>query len=362
VGDAPYTDDLDLDAVSTRHDLASRLKEVRIRADKSLRTLDRETRHGDTRLSKTAVDEMINGVRFPRKAVMVAFLKACGVPDDRMESWQRVWDRVAPREARPPPRAATQVTPSRQGQAAAARHPSTKGEVAVARSWHFSDSGPVTIICAQLPKKKTGPLARPNDPNYTELLSYADLDALIELYGHIRAENSTMDVFYKLSSKVIPNDMSSHVVILGGIAWNDKTERLSEMASLPVRQIEDPAVQTGEIFVLERNGSKERFLPKWKNDGRTLVEDVGLIVRAPNPLNSNRSLTICNGIHSRGVLGAVRALTDGRLRDYNEDYIVRNFADPSNFAILMRVSVIDGQAMTPDFRKPDCVLYQWAGA
>ncbi len=240
-----------------------------------------------------------------------------------------------------------------------ARRPSAKAEIAVTRSWCFSDSGPLTLICAQLPKKETGALANPADPNYTELLSYADLDALVELHGHIRAENSAMDVFFKLSSGVVPDDLSGHLVLLGGIGWNDKTQRLSEMTSIPVRQVEDPEIKTGEIFELERNGGIERFLPVWGNDGRTLIEDVGLIVRTPNPLNSNRSLTICNGIHSRGVLGAVRALTDARLRDSNERYIAENFADPSNFAILMRVTVIAGQAMTPDFCAPNCVLYQW---
>ena len=230
------------------------------------------------------------------------------------------------------------------------------------RSWRFSDSGPVTVICAQLPKAETGPLADPTDPNYTELLSYADLDALVELHGHIRAENPTMGVFFKLSSNVVPDHLSGHVVLLGGIAWNDKTQRLSDMTSQPVRQVEGSEVQTGEIFVVERNGIEERFLPKWGDGGSVLIEDVGLLVRTRNPLNSNRSLTICNGIHSRGVLGSVRALTDERLRDSNERYIVENFSDPSNFAILMRVSVIAGQAMTPDFHAPDCVLYQWPTA
>jgi transcriptional regulator with XRE-family HTH domain len=244
----------------------------------------------------------------------------------------------------------------------AAKGPSVRDEVAVTRSWHFSDSGPVTVICAQLPKAQTGSLADPADPNYTELLSYADLDALVELHGHIRAENSTMGVFFKLSPNVVPDDLSGHVVLLGGIAWNDKTQRLSEMISQPVRQIEGPEVQTGEIFVVERNGIEERFLPKWGDGGSVLTEDVGLLVRTRNPHNSNRSLTICNGVHSRGVLGSVRALTDERLRDSNERYIVENFADPSNFAILMRVSVIAGQAMTPDFNAPDCVLYQWPAA
>jgi hypothetical protein len=152
------------------------------------------------------------------------------------------------------------------------------------------------------------------------------------------------------------------VVLLGGIGWNEITQRLSEMTRLPVRQVVDPAVETGEIFVLERDGTTERFLPQWDDKNGTLVEDVGLIARTPNPFNSSRSLTICNGIHSRGVLGAVRTLTDAQLRDHNEKYIVENFADPSNFAVLMRVSVMAGQTMTPDFRNPGCVLYQWSGA
>jgi hypothetical protein len=241
----------------------------------------------------------------------------------------------------------------------AAKKTSAKDEVAVRGSWHFSDSGPVTLICAQLPKTETGSLAEPADPNYTELLSYADLDALVELHGHIRAENPAMDVFFKLSSSVVPDDLSGHVVLLGGIAWNEITQRLSEMTKLPVRQIEDPEIQTGEIFVVEQDGGDERFLPQWGDGGETLVEDVGLIARTPNPLNSNRSLTICNGVHSRGVLGAVRALTDARLRDSNERYMIKNFAHSSNFAILMRVSVIAGQAMTPDFHAAGCVRYQW---
>lgn len=241
----------------------------------------------------------------------------------------------------------------------AARKPSAKDEVALTRSWHFSDSGPVTLVCAQLPEAQTGPLAKPANPNYTELLSYADLDALMELHGHIRAENPTMDVFFKLSSQVDPDDLSGHVVLLGGIAWNEITLRLSEMTRLPIRQIEDPEVDSGEVFLVDLDGEEQKFLPKWGNSSGNLTEDIGLIARVPNPLNSNRSLTICNGIHSRGVLGAVRAFTDARLRDSNEKYIAGNVADSSSFAILMRVSVIGGKTMTPDFHAAGCVLYQW---
>jgi len=99
--DTPYTRDLDLNAVSTRDDLAGLLRTVHIRADKpSLRSLEARTRHSATPLSKTVVAEMLKGLRFPRKATMVSFLQACGVADDSVDLWQRAWERVATSEER----------------------------------------------------------------------------------------------------------------------------------------------------------------------------------------------------------------------------------------------------------------------
>jgi hypothetical protein len=245
------------------------------------------------------------------------------------------------------------------GLRAAARKPPLAEEVAV-RSWQFLDTGPVTIVCAELPANLTGSFADPADPNYTELQSYADLDALVELHGHIRAENPAMTVTFKASSQVIPDDLTGHVILLGGIAWNRVTERLSAMVSLPVRQVIDAEVESGEIFTVEDAGRVKRFLPKWRDKNNELAEDVGLLARTPNPLNSNRTLTICNGIHSRGVLGAVRSLTDARIRDSNERYIMEKLADSHSFSVLMRVPVISGKVMSPDFNTPGSIFYQWS--
>jgi hypothetical protein len=101
VDNAPFTDDLDLSAVSTRAELAGLLREIRLRADKpSLRALEASTRHTSTPLSKSAVAEMLRGARLPRKARMIAFLKACGMRGTDIESWQRAWERVAAMEER----------------------------------------------------------------------------------------------------------------------------------------------------------------------------------------------------------------------------------------------------------------------
>jgi hypothetical protein len=236
-------------------------------------------------------------------------------------------------------------------------------ELVAQRSWHFNDSGPVTLVCAQLPAEKAGPLADPADPNHTALHSYADADAMMELWGHVRMENPPMSVSYKPAPLVVADDLSGHVVIIGGIGWNEVTQRILDLARLPIDQREDPAVETGEIFIAEIDGEERRYLPTWSETSPTkLIEDVGLLVRMPNPLNSSRTLTMCNGIHSRGVLGAVRSLTDERLRESNERYISRNFPDNQQFCILMRIQVIEGAAMTPDFSIAGTVLYQWPAA
>jgi Domain of unknown function (DUF5753) len=98
VDDALYTADLDLASVTTHGELAEFLRTIHVRADKpSFRSLEARTRHHPTRarLSKTVVSEMLSGVRFPKKAVMVSFLQTCGVPDDRVEPWSRAWERIA---------------------------------------------------------------------------------------------------------------------------------------------------------------------------------------------------------------------------------------------------------------------------
>lgn len=233
-------------------------------------------------------------------------------------------------------------------------------DIPVPRSWHFIDEGRITLFCAELPNDQKGPLANPSNPNRTELHGYADADALTELFGHIRAENPQLIPRFKIPPEIENDDLSGHVILLGGVVWNEITERLYKMAKLPIRQVERPDLDSGEIFLAEVDGEEREFLPQWTDgEQKLLAEDVGLLARVPNPLNSSRTLTICNGIHSRGVYGAVRTLTDMHFRDSNERYISANFGGSTSFAILMSVQVIENKAMTPDFSSEGVVLYQW---
>jgi hypothetical protein len=66
-------------------------------------------------------------------------------------------------------------------------------------------------------------------------------------------------------------------------------------------------------------------------------------------------------VHSRGVLGAVRCLTDPAVREDNEQYLKSQFSGTDKFAILMRVPVLGGQTVSPSLQSPGTVLFQWPG-
>ncbi|TDO50741.1 hypothetical protein EV643_104238 [Kribbella sp. VKM Ac-2527] len=235
------------------------------------------------------------------------------------------------------------------------------GGLSGSSTWTF-DSGPITIICPEVPIETWPSLADEKDPNYTRMYRYADLDALIELWGHVRAANPTAHVVHRLPSEVVTDDLSGHLVVIGGIAWNQVTMRLLKtLREMPVSQVEVDDVKTGEIFRTSVAGDRE-YRPVWDDaakNGRELVEDVALLARVRNPFNYRRTITICNGIHSRGVLGSVRALTDIAVRERNEAFLSRRFPGGS-FALLLRVPLVNGEAISPDLESDSNRLYEWS--
>jgi hypothetical protein len=231
----------------------------------------------------------------------------------------------------------------------------------IRHSFRF-DAGPVIVICPDLPAKARGPLANNQDPNFTELQRYGDLDALIELFGHLCAENPTQAVFHRLASEVGSDDLSSHVILLGGIGWNRVTRRIQSVISqVPVTQTAVDDLKDGDIFRLEAPDGVQCFYPEYEDlgDGKELVADIAYLARLRNPFKVSHTLTICNGIFSRGVLGAVRCLTDTNVREENEKYLADRFPD-GEFAMLLRVPVVANETLSPDLQNPDARLYEWA--
>jgi transcriptional regulator with XRE-family HTH domain len=208
--------------------------------------------------------------------------------------------------------------------------------------WRFPDGGPVRIICGQ--RENLPPEADGRHRNYMALTSYADLDALVELFGHVRAQNPTSDVRFARPGLLRDDDLHAHLAFVGNMATIKSA--VQGWLPLPVTQIEVPDVDEGEIFEVVDDGVVERFGPTLADDG-IVTEDVGFLARMPSPTDPDRTLTICSGVFTRGVYGAVRCLTDQRVARINNAYLRSRFSDVPTFGVLMRVRVVRQLMSTP---------------
>jgi hypothetical protein len=225
----------------------------------------------------------------------------------------------------------------------------------------------IAIVCAQLPPGMLGkmPYTDPLDPDFIELYRYSDLDALLELFGHLRATNPASPVGYRAADHLAADDYTGHLVLLGGVDWNDATGSVLDRLHLPVKQVsrldED---EPGDAYfeVTDEDGHSTIHRPQlYESRGRKILrEDVALFARAVSPFNRRRFVTICNGMYGRGTYGAVRALTDERFRDRNAEYLQETFGDSEAFCILSRVTVENGKALTPDWTLPETRLFEWS--
>jgi transcriptional regulator with XRE-family HTH domain len=229
--------------------------------------------------------------------------------------------------------------------------------------WRFPPNEDITIVCSALPPDylESMPYADPNAPDYVELYKYADLDALLELYGHLRAANPFSNVRVLTPAEVQTDDYTSHLVLLGGVDWNALTAELLYRIKVPVRQLARESEAEPGGFLVGEDKDPKLFEPVLRKvgDTETLIQDVAHFFRAPSPLNDRRTITICNGMYQRGTLGAVRALTDARFRDRNEDYLRTRFAGVNTFSIISRVTVFLGAAVTPDWSSSEDLLHEW---
>lgn len=268
------------------------------------------------------------------------------------------------------------------------------------RFWHFPDGRPVRIVTTPMYQDVVDavPYANPFHPNYIESLRNADMDATIELVAHIRAENPNSDVRYLTRRDVDRDDLTAHLVLLGGgdtlVDPSLPTRELSPLAWL-VRRLDLPVftqVPDGGdneydlefVVTLDDTGQPTYGGPRREivrptflqvdghriqvdgqgnpvaHGGFPLLEyDVGLLLRRPNPMNLSATVTLCSGVFSRGTYGVVRCLTDVQLRRTNEEFVDEQYG-LEDFWLLLRVPVLQtrrgAETITPDLNRPFHVL------
>jgi transcriptional regulator with XRE-family HTH domain len=228
--------------------------------------------------------------------------------------------------------------------------------------WHFPSREDVTIVCAELPKEmRPKTISDPTKPDFDRMYGMSDLEALLEVYGHIRAFNPISNVKVRTPSERLRGDYSTHLVVLGGVDFNSLTRDLQKRIPLPVRQKSRKTSYDAGVFEVVDGSTTVPFEPNVLVDGeqQDLLEDVAYFYRGPNPFNKKRTITICNGMFGRGTFGVVRALTDPKFRDRNEDYVRRRLTTSDSFGILTRVLIVQGEVVTPDWTLDHIRLHEW---
>lgn len=265
------------------------------------------------------------------------------------------------------------------------------------RFLYYAGQQSITILCTPLSSRQLGYTEQKaqagellpavqyttneSHPNFVRNLYNADVDALVELVGHVRAENPAADVSWLTYDRVTSADqLTGHLILLGGVDEElgdvpigkiNVLEVLRERLEVPVRMRwdEDGIEFDGEVQVLldaedrpttdpteavKTDAHRPRWVSGSGDRGRLfylgapqLTSDVALIQRTPNPFNPGTTATRFGGMFSRGTYGAVRAFTDARFRTRNEQWL-ESMLDPEDFWVLLRVPVIAGTTMTPD--------------
>jgi pyruvate/2-oxoglutarate dehydrogenase complex dihydrolipoamide acyltransferase (E2) component len=92
--------------ITSLEDLAECLRQLHVRADKpSLRELEDRTKHANgllpgtrlkrVRLGRTTLNDVLRGLKFPRKAFLLTFVEALNVDLEVDRRWEQAWDQLA---------------------------------------------------------------------------------------------------------------------------------------------------------------------------------------------------------------------------------------------------------------------------
>jgi transcriptional regulator with XRE-family HTH domain len=222
--------------------------------------------------------------------------------------------------------------------------------------WRFPDESAISIVCSDAPRPGRPAYADQGHLNYSRYARHADLDALIEVYGQVKADNPGNWIRILSPESLVHDFALNHLVIIGGSAVDYATPWFAQGVPLPsVHESGDT-----HIFTYEVDGEVREFT-SIRDDNGDLTHDVGFIARAPHKIVPGHTVIALGGITSRGVHGAALAFSDSHIRDANLRYVAEAFPDVDAFCILMRVPVRNEAALPPNLMDDDVRLYEWSG-
>jgi transcriptional regulator with XRE-family HTH domain len=222
--------------------------------------------------------------------------------------------------------------------------------------WHFPDAIAVSIVCSDAAEPP--PYAQHSHLNYSRYAKYADLDALVEVFGQVKADNPERMIRILPTARLAQDFALNHLILIGGAA-SDAASLFAQNIPLPTPEEIPGTDPVTHLFKCTVGEETREFKSMW-TDEETLAQDVGLIARSPHPIIPGGTVTLLSGITSRGVHGAALCFTDSHLRDTNQRYLESAFGNVESFCILMNIPVQNDVALPPNLWRENTSLYEWS--
>jgi transcriptional regulator with XRE-family HTH domain len=221
--------------------------------------------------------------------------------------------------------------------------------------WHFPDPIAVSIVCSDAVDPP--PYAEHGHLNYSRYAKYADLDAMVEVFGQVKADNPERMIRILPTARLAQDFALNHLILIGGAA-SDAASLFAQDIPLPTPVEISDAGRVTHQFECTVEEETQNFKSTWEEGN--LVQDVGLIARSPHPIVPGGTVTLLSGITSRGVHGAALCFINSHLRDTNERYLESAFGNVESFCILMNIPVQNDVALPPNLWRENTSLYEWS--
>lgn len=191
------------------------------------------------------------------------------------------------------------------------------------------------IVCSAIAPESSSPFYRRPTTGYGELIALANL---LELFTHLYRSGDRIDLIRLSAEQHYPNGrLDNNIVTVGGASHNQVTRFFKREldARLVFRTVDEPEeVPDRDYYYLDTRGGQTY---RAERDGQgSLTLDYGLITRARNPLNPDRSVLYVGGLHTFGLAGSGVFLRPESLRRHLKR--LNSLRDPE-FQVLLKVRV-----------------------
>jgi len=224
--------------------------------------------------------------------------------------------------------------------------------------WFPRNTNSITIVAS--PSSEDLPCADPEHPNYTQIDTFDDRDAIYHIGMLLSKRYPNAEIHLSCSDEFDRHRITDNLIVIGGPGGDynnadiDDANEICRFFSQEVcSKITYEDIGNDEFKMIVNNDKKQS---EYKD--KMLSLDYGYFSAFRNPKKTRNRVIMLHGIHTAGVLGA-KKIFDGEEDQSKENLkILDDFfkTKPYNFETFFKVGVFRGIASCPTFNTNSILL------